>query len=445
MRRSLLTYIFAIFISLIALLLSQVIWITGALRQKNTNRKLQFQECFDKMLSYSIFDVASKSSQPHIELEPLDSIPKRANPERITDLGQINNYEEVGKMLENALLLDKIDKGQMNLYYLDSLIRERCTDLGKFVGGKTTLINVYNNTIDSIIYNKRFSEKFLSKVFIAERTVASPKAKYTILAEYRIAEQGTLRNMSIAFMVSIAASIVVVLILFLLSHSLKKRHDEISNMERSFHGAIHDLKSPLAFVFFQLSLLEEDESDMIKKSSLSLTADRVNFLSDKIMRLLKSAQRINKINEAEKKEVSLYDMLEQIGSEMRTMFPQKKIIFEYLVDADFMIYVLPDLIEASIRIIIENAVKFSGEAPVVVISAIQDVENIKISISDNGVGMSSRQMRNIFKPYFSTDTLQGNGIGLYYAQSIVKAHNGKISVKSEVGNGSEFIITLPNR
>jgi len=40
--------------------------------------------------------------------------------------------------------------------------------------------------------------------------------------------------------------------------------------------------------------------------------------------------------------------------------------------------------------------------------------------------------------------VQGNGIGLYYAQSIVKAHNGIISAKSEAGKGSEFVITLPN-
>ena len=184
---------------------------------------------------------------------------------------------------------------------------------------------------------------------------------------------------------------------------------------------------------------------MIKKSSLSLTADRVSFLTDKIMRLLKSAQNIDKIDESDKTDVSLYDVLEQIEGEMHTMFPKKKISFKNQADANFTIHVLPDLIEASIRIIIENAVKFSGEVPVVVISAIQDVDNIKISIADNGVGMSRRQMKNIFKPYFTTDTLKGNGIGLYYAQSIVKAHNGKISVKSGVGNGSEFIITLPNR
>ena len=183
---------------------------------------------------------------------------------------------------------------------------------------------------------------------------------------------------------------------------------------------------------------------MTKKASLSLSADRVAFLTDKIMRLLNSAQNINKVEEKDKEEVQLYDMLEQIENEMHTMFPKKKISFTHHVDADFTMRVLPDLIEASIRIIIENAVKYSNDAPVVVVSAIRDVDNLKISISDNGIGMTEQQMKNIFKPYYTSDKVRGNGIGLYYAQSIVKAHGGNISVASSAGKGSTFLITLPN-
>ncbi len=67
-------------------------------------------------------------------------------------------------------------------------------------------------------------------------------------------------------------------------------------------------------------------------------------------------------------------------------FRRKKSVF-HQVDADFTMRVLPDLMETSIRIIIENAVKFSGDAPVVEVSAIRDVENLLIAVSDNGVGI----------------------------------------------------------
>lgn len=278
----------------------------------------------------------------------------------------------------------------------------------------------------------------------AEHEIEIPNGSSLIKAEYKIKQPTYLRSLGIVTVTSIIGSIIIISVLLYLLFLLNRQFTEKVNMERSFHGAIHDLKSPLAYVFFQLSLMEEEETDMTKKTSLSLTADRVNFLTDKIMRLLKSVQNINKVKEEDKEEVLLFDMLEQIKSEMYTMFPQKKIIFKNNVDTDFTMCVLPDLMEASIRIIIENAVKFNGETPTVEVSAIRDAKNLKITISDNGIGISARQIKSIFKPNYTSDKMHGNGIGLHYAQNIVKAHRGNISITSETGKGSTFLITLPN-
>lgn len=441
--------LFATAIALAALFVSQALWIGNASRQEMKKQDISFQTCFNQSITTLVNKYMRRERDGlGYNIEPIKD--EKISPEqkrKAIDAGNVTDDTNVPLLIENALAVLSIDNHHFRLTNLDSLIRISLNNDENIISHNLILQDIRRDSLLDEVNNASVSNSklFFAKTYTAERKIETPAKSYLIKAEYLIMQPSYLKKLGIITVVSIIASIIIVIVLFYLLFMLKRRVTEISNMERSFHGAIHDLKSPLAFVFFQLSLLEEDETDMIRKASLSLTADRVDFLTDKIMRLLKSAQNIGKIDEADKTEVSLYDLLEQIESEMHTMFPQKKISFKNQIDADFTIYVLPDLIEASIRIIIENAVKFSEEAPVVIISAFQDVENIKISLADNGVGMSHRQMKNIFKPYFTTDTLKGNGIGLYYAQSIVKAHNGKISVKSEVGKGSEFVITLPNR
>lgn len=429
------TILIASVLALGVLGLSQGIWLRNAQVQISTERKNVFQQCFNNSITELANDLMGRN-----DIRVYDDTGNEIH------MGQPTAFDNESKLLEAAIIILRIEEESFKLSRLDSIINSCSREImGDIILSNLSLFDSNNNQIDRVKYVSGISKYKNSKTYTAERNLLSLDKSYKIIAEYRIVEPNNLQKMGIATAVSLLSSITILVVLLYLLLIIKQRQKEIYKMQRSFHGAIHDLKSPLAYVFFQLSLMEDEETDRAKKASLSLTADRVSFLTDKIMRLLKSAQSIDKIDESDKTEVSLYDLLEQIESEMHTMFPKKKIRFKYQVNADFTMYVISDLIEASIRIIIENAVKFSGEAPDVVISAFQDVDNIKISIADNGVGMSRRQMKNIFKPYFTTDTLQGNGIGLYYAQSIVKAHNGKISVKSEAGKGSEFIITLPNR
>jgi two-component system NtrC family sensor kinase len=71
-------------------------------------------------------------------------------------------------------------------------------------------------------------------------------------------------------------------------------------------------------------------------------------------------------------------------------------------------------------------------------------ESIKIDISDNGIGIPAEDIPHIFEPFFSTkqDT-SGIGLGLAIVHGIVKSHNGKVEVKSEVGKGTTISIILP--
>jgi signal transduction histidine kinase len=100
--------------------------------------------------------------------------------------------------------------------------------------------------------------------------------------------------------------------------------------------------------------------------------------------------------------------------------------------------------------IITNAIhalksKFKTEpGGIVTIKTTADVENITISIKDNGTGMDEHTKKKLFEPFFTTkDVGEGTGLGLSISYNTIKKHNGSIDVISELGEGTEFLITIP--
>lgn len=457
MKRNYASILLSTTLALIALLISQSLWLRYASNKDIDEQSISFHSCFNRSISTLMNEFMGRDDTDlPFKIKPLNEEDEDGNDEntitpeqkeKAIDAGYTSNKNDVTTMIENALVVLAIRDKSFHLSRLDTLLTGFLNEKeGNVVSSHIGLYDTRENKkLDEVQQEYiRTSNPFFIKTYTAERKIEIPDNSYLIRAEYRIKQPTYLKRLGIVSVVSVAASIVIVSVLFYLLFMMNRRFAEITNMERSFHGAIHDLKSPLAYVFFQLSSMEDNETDINKKASLALSASRVTYLTDKIKRLLKSAHHIQKIEKSDKKDVSLYDILEQIEMEIYTMFPEKKISFNHNVDANLTMHVLPDLIEAAIRIIIENAVKYNEDYPVIRIAAIQNTKNLQISISDNGQGMDKQQLKNIFKPYYSSDKVEGNGIGLYYAQSIVKAHKGSISVTSETGKGSTFVITIPN-
>ncbi len=94
--------------------------------------------------------------------------------------------------------------------------------------------------------------------------------------------------------------------------------------------------------------------------------------------------------------------------------------------------------------ILKNASDAIGEKGDIWVKTNKERENIVISIKDNGMGVAENLKDKIFDPFFTTKPIgKGTGLGLSVSYNIVRDHNGKIVCKSELGKGSEFIITLP--
>ena len=93
-----------------------------------------------------------------------------------------------------------------------------------------------------------------------------------------------------------------------------------------------------------------------------------------------------------------------------------------------------------------NAIKFSKNHGQIRVLLSHDGQSVKISIVDNGIGMSKDIMKRIYEKFYQADSSRneiGNGLGLTLAKRIVDLHGGTISVSSEIGKGTAFTVTLP--
>ncbi|MGV8828311.1 MAG: sensor histidine kinase [Breznakibacter sp.] len=98
--------------------------------------------------------------------------------------------------------------------------------------------------------------------------------------------------------------------------------------------------------------------------------------------------------------------------------------------------------------LIENAIKYSKEAPRVMVSTTREKDAITLKVRDFGIGMNKEQQNKIFEKFYRATSgnihnVKGFGLGLSYVKAVVDAHGGSIDVKSKLNEGSEFTITIP--
>jgi two-component system phosphate regulon sensor histidine kinase PhoR len=101
-----------------------------------------------------------------------------------------------------------------------------------------------------------------------------------------------------------------------------------------------------------------------------------------------------------------------------------------------------------IKNLVDNAVKYSDEQLELIIATSNDLQQLVIDITDNGIGIASTEQKRIFKKFYRVPTgdlhnVKGFGLGLNYVKNMVKMHRGRISLESKIGYGSTFTLKFP--
>jgi signal transduction histidine kinase len=107
-----------------------------------------------------------------------------------------------------------------------------------------------------------------------------------------------------------------------------------------------------------------------------------------------------------------------------------------------------DAVEQAFINLLDNAVKYSGDSKEIEVKLAEQGDTVTISVIDHGVGIPSEEREKVFEKFYRVGAclvhdVKGSGLGLSIVKHIIEAHNGRVTVESEPGRGSEFIIHLP--
>lgn len=234
---------------------------------------------------------------------------------------------------------------------------------------------------------------------------------------------------------------------------LKQNEDELRELNKAknkfFSIIAHDLKGPVSSINKAMNLLlyeditEEGRIEIMKE--LKDISTRTFSLIENLLDWAKIQRNTIALNP------SFLEVKLSFDETVQLLLPQAKdknisIIKE--IDKDLKIFADERMLKTVFRNLISNAIKFTGFNGNIIIKALKANENIEISITDNGVGISEERFSELFRlgEKISTEGTageRGTGLGLILCKEFVEKNNGKITLKSKLDEGSSFILTFP--
>jgi signal transduction histidine kinase len=209
----------------------------------------------------------------------------------------------------------------------------------------------------------------------------------------------------------------------------------------------HEMKTPIAVIKNYAEMLKGEEiSDTQRKEY----AESIESTSERLTSLIGNILKLNKLeNQRILPEIKEYDICRQLSDcilAVESAWDEKEI--ELIVELEDMATIRADerLLELVWSNLIANAIKFTKPGGTITITQISTDNNIIISISDTGCGMSTEIVNHIFDKFYQGDTShskEGNGLGLALVKRVLELMDGDIQVISKEGIGSVFEVTLP--
>lgn len=229
---------------------------------------------------------------------------------------------------------------------------------------------------------------------------------------------------------------------------------QFQNEQKKFISSVsHELRTPLTTIIGYTDMLTRRQ--VVDPEILNRSLSTINREGHRLLRLVDDLLNVNQFDKIEfdvkKANLDLHALLIDVVDQMQIKSSQNDIEINYKSDEN-----LPEILGNYDRLqqlfinVLHNAIKYSDKGDIIDVVSTREDGNIVVSIRDYGVGISDVEKDRIFNAFYRVDEDRarsegegGAGLGLYLVKQIVEKHNGTIRVDSQVGEGTNVIVTLP--
>ncbi|MFW5742508.1 MAG: ATP-binding protein [Spirochaetota bacterium] len=228
-----------------------------------------------------------------------------------------------------------------------------------------------------------------------------------------------------------------------LKHLEDLRKDFVANVS-------HELKTPITSIKgFVETLLDDPRGDASTvQRFLQIILNHTNRLHLIIEDLLSLSRLEQNDERVAPQRFPLQSVIDQTLEICGPRADEKRIELSFATTGDDYAWGVPNLIEQALVNLVDNAIKYSPEGSTVSIDLANTARRLVIRVTDHGQGIRAQDLPRIFERFYRTDKarsreLGGTGLGLAIVKHIVRAHRGEVTVDSTLGQGSTFVVELP--
>ena len=256
--------------------------------------------------------------------------------------------------------------------------------------------------------------------------------------------------LKIFLMVGVISLSLIYLVSLYLTNKIIKPIKESYNKQKQFIGdASHELKTPLAIIKTNLSVISENKNENIRSQMKWL--NYINDQSDRMSKLIDEMLTLAKVDDMKEiVEIERFDLSDLLNNILLTC---EAYIFENNInlhsDIKEEIFIKGDKenLKKTIIIILDNAIKYTNKNGSIFVNLKEEKNKVKLEIKNTGEGIKKEHLEKIFERFYRIDESRvresgGYGLGLSIAKSIVDYHKGRIYAESNLGKDTTFIIEL---
>lgn len=224
---------------------------------------------------------------------------------------------------------------------------------------------------------------------------------------------------------------------------------QLEQLKSNFLSLVsHDLKTPIARIQGAAELLMQsprsDEKDRRQLSGIVKTTEELSEYVQTLLDLtrIESAQvPLQKISK------DINQTLAEVAENKRAMASEKNISITTQLEPLFSFKFDPKLIQRVVSNLVENAIKYSPEGTTISLGSKEDGNWIRVTVTDQGKGIGPEEQQKVFEKFYrgkeQDNQTKGSGLGLYLVKYFVELHKGIVELKSDIGRGSTFTVSLP--